>query len=764
MPTIINADTATGGAIITGDTSGQLQLQSGGVTALTTTGANVAVTGNLTVTGAVTSSGGIASPLAVAGNSTAGAEIRLPEDTDNGSNYVALKAPDTLAANLTLTLPTADGTSGQFLQTNGSGQLAFVTPASGTQQFTSSGSITAGAAVSLNSDGTVSTTTGISTAQAVVATNAIAYGNALGARFANSFYDAEIDRTIFVMADTSTQIFASSYRVASNGSVTSGAGVYLGTWSDNSNVVACTIVKTGTARYAVVYRYDTSTAFIRGLTINTSTGAVTNAWTTSESVVNNSAPVDATYDATSSRLIVVVKDGNAQLRLRAYDPATGSQTALLTVAVPSSPGNGTVAIASNTAVPGEFLVLFADADSSSQMRSFVGTINSAGTTFTSGGQTASISGSGVGSSVISLTYVSSINRYISIHSNSTNSFYPVVNIINTTGSSVTANSFNFPDFRQVYRFNSGCIDVTNSEIRVVGANNGSGSSLQYARMAFTASTLGTATYSASFPSSGAYGSGSAIYTPTAYSTFLTAPARNSGTTNFDVIAFTIQSFSSNAQNFAGFATNTVTTGQTAIVAVPGGVATNRTGLTRNLEYYLNVDGTLVTTPTPFGVVLRATSTTGGEVIRPVNALRPLGNTSATSGTTMVIPLGAAGFRMVQCNYTISLASAGTASLVVALSDGQTVTLSFVGSQTTGSNQVSNTTWSGLGPGSYSTFFGSLTADRLGGGTFTGRYDSSSFSGQINPYGFASSATITSVTITTSTAITSGSLNVYGIPA
>jgi hypothetical protein len=36
MPTIINADTATGGAIITGDTSGQLQLQSGGVTALTT--------------------------------------------------------------------------------------------------------------------------------------------------------------------------------------------------------------------------------------------------------------------------------------------------------------------------------------------------------------------------------------------------------------------------------------------------------------------------------------------------------------------------------------------------------------------------------------------------------------------------------------------------------------------------------------------------------------------------------------------------------
>jgi len=64
-------------------------------------------------------------PLAVIGNATSGSEIRLPEDTDNGSNYVALKAADNLAANLTLTLPSADGTSGQVLQTNGSGVLSF---------------------------------------------------------------------------------------------------------------------------------------------------------------------------------------------------------------------------------------------------------------------------------------------------------------------------------------------------------------------------------------------------------------------------------------------------------------------------------------------------------------------------------------------------------------------------------------------------------------------------------------------------------------
>jgi hypothetical protein len=67
----------------------------------------------------------LSTPLAVTGNSTAGAELRLPEDTDNGTNYISLKAPDTIASNLTLTLPSTDGTNGQVLQTNGSGVLSF---------------------------------------------------------------------------------------------------------------------------------------------------------------------------------------------------------------------------------------------------------------------------------------------------------------------------------------------------------------------------------------------------------------------------------------------------------------------------------------------------------------------------------------------------------------------------------------------------------------------------------------------------------------
>jgi hypothetical protein len=58
-------------------------------------------------------------------------EVRFRETTANGTNYVALKAPASLASDLTFTLPATDGTNGQVLSTNGSGVLSFTTPSSG---------------------------------------------------------------------------------------------------------------------------------------------------------------------------------------------------------------------------------------------------------------------------------------------------------------------------------------------------------------------------------------------------------------------------------------------------------------------------------------------------------------------------------------------------------------------------------------------------------------------------------------------------------
>ena len=59
------------------------------------------------------------------GNATRAATLRFNEDTDDGSNYIELKA-GAIGSNLSFTLPTADATSsGQALVSNGSGTLSF---------------------------------------------------------------------------------------------------------------------------------------------------------------------------------------------------------------------------------------------------------------------------------------------------------------------------------------------------------------------------------------------------------------------------------------------------------------------------------------------------------------------------------------------------------------------------------------------------------------------------------------------------------------
>jgi hypothetical protein len=66
-------------------------------------------------------------------------EIRFRETTANGTNYVALKAPASVASDLTFTLPATDGTSGQALVTNGSGVLSFASAGTSWQSVKTSG-------------------------------------------------------------------------------------------------------------------------------------------------------------------------------------------------------------------------------------------------------------------------------------------------------------------------------------------------------------------------------------------------------------------------------------------------------------------------------------------------------------------------------------------------------------------------------------------------------------------------------------------------
>ena len=60
-------------------------------------------------------------------DATNGGYIELLEGSDNGSNYLRLKAPNSIGSNIVLTFPDNDGDNTNVLQTDGSGNLSWVT-------------------------------------------------------------------------------------------------------------------------------------------------------------------------------------------------------------------------------------------------------------------------------------------------------------------------------------------------------------------------------------------------------------------------------------------------------------------------------------------------------------------------------------------------------------------------------------------------------------------------------------------------------------
>jgi hypothetical protein len=126
MATILNADTVTGGAIVTGDASGVLELQAAGVTKLTVAAAGVT----------------LATPLAVASGGTGGTATPTAGGVVYGTGTVQAVS--------------AAGTSGQLLQSNGASAPTWVTASSGALVFLST--VTASASSTVDIETTFSST------------------------------------------------------------------------------------------------------------------------------------------------------------------------------------------------------------------------------------------------------------------------------------------------------------------------------------------------------------------------------------------------------------------------------------------------------------------------------------------------------------------------------------------------------------------------------------------------------------------------------
>lgn len=100
----------------------------------TTNWAPIAGTGNVSTSSGVTT---------VQGTATVGATVKLLEGSNNGTHAVNLRAPASVAADVTLTLPGTAGSPGQVMTTDGSGGLNFATlQIGGAETRTSSATLT----------------------------------------------------------------------------------------------------------------------------------------------------------------------------------------------------------------------------------------------------------------------------------------------------------------------------------------------------------------------------------------------------------------------------------------------------------------------------------------------------------------------------------------------------------------------------------------------------------------------------------------------
>jgi hypothetical protein len=104
----------------------------GGTDALTATDIGAATSGH-THSFLPLSGGTLTGDLTVnvaSGHLTLNSQTDLRLADSDSSNWVAIQAPATVPSNVTWTLPSADGTSGQVISTNGTGTLSWITPAS----------------------------------------------------------------------------------------------------------------------------------------------------------------------------------------------------------------------------------------------------------------------------------------------------------------------------------------------------------------------------------------------------------------------------------------------------------------------------------------------------------------------------------------------------------------------------------------------------------------------------------------------------------
>lgn len=299
----------------------------------------------------------------IVGNSaTIGGTIKLNEGTNNGSNFIAIKSPNDVSATTTFVLPNGDGSAGQFLKTDGSGNLGFETVFqnidmagdTGTDQYNTNETLTFAGGTGIDSAITDNTVT-FNITNSGVDTNQIADDAVTNAKLSTNG-ETILGNSTLTLGSTTTDIGGLTSLVVDDITIN---GQTLQTTSANKDI---NINPHGTGTVKVPSGYEDRSGFDNQSLVNKSyvdqvaqgldTKPSCRAGTTADlsaTYSNGSSGVGATLTATSNGAIVL--DGVSPIvndRILVKDQTTASENGIYVV---STQGDGSTAFVLTRATP-----------------------------------------------------------------------------------------------------------------------------------------------------------------------------------------------------------------------------------------------------------------------------------------------------------------------------------------------------------------------------------------------------------------------------
>ena len=319
------------------------------------------VAGTLTGSSALIADANLAIDQVIVGNSaTLGGTVKLNEGTNNGSNFIGLKAPNTVTTTTTFTLPDGDGTAGQFLKTDGSGNLDFATVNQFIDLAGDTGTDTYNTAETLTFSGTGGMSTTVTDNEVTIAATALTNSNLSGSAAISNANLANPTTTLgsstLTLGSTTTDIAGLTSLVVDSITIN---GATLSTTASNTDIV---MSPHGTGTVTVPSGYEDRAGFTtnslankayvdqvaQGLDAKPSARAATTA-NISGTYSNGTAGVGATITAGSNGAITL--DGVSPIvgdRILVKDQTTAAQNGIYTV---TTQGDGSTAFVLTRATP-----------------------------------------------------------------------------------------------------------------------------------------------------------------------------------------------------------------------------------------------------------------------------------------------------------------------------------------------------------------------------------------------------------------------------